>query len=331
MIRLNRSRFLGIVCLVTFIYFLLFTDSGSSSSEFRANTEAGLARKQQRERNLPLRGHLSDEDLTKKTHDELQGILNSPSREGVKKDEYGKPVGRVYREPQHDAPTHEDLARGGMTREEPARHNGAGQREQQKMSHEGSLVAEDPGAAERKTTYRSTEAAPRPERKNPSKAGAGDADIGSAEDPGDAFVTKKLEEYLKSPVVIFSKSYCPHSRRAKQLLLDIYKINPEPLVVELDLLGEHVSSSSHHDSSSDPDNEEHPRKTLGRALQDLLTERTGRRTVPNIVVGSAHSIGGNDNLWEMHESGTLAEEIKKFGGRRVISVDVHDTEDGDQK
>lgn len=199
MIRLNRSRFLGIVCLVTFIYFLLFTDSGSSSSEFRANTEAGLARKQQRERNLPLRGHLSDEDLTKKTHDELQGILNSPSREGVKKDEYGKPVGRVYREPQHDAPTHEDLARGGMTREEPARHNGAGQREQQKMSHEESLVAEDPGAAERKTTHGSTGAAPRPERKNPSKAGAGDADIDSAEDPGDAFVTKKLEEYLKSP------------------------------------------------------------------------------------------------------------------------------------
>jgi len=102
-------------------------------------------------------------------------------------------------------------------------------------------------------------------------------------------------------------------------------------VVELDLLEEHVPSSSHHDSSSNPNHEEHPTKTLGRALQDLLAERTGRRTVPNIVVGSAHSIGGNDNLWEMHESGTLAEEIKKFGGRRVISVDVHDTEDGDQK
>ena len=102
-------------------------------------------------------------------------------------------------------------------------------------------------------------------------------------------------------------------------------------MVELDLLEEHVPSSSHHDSSSNPNHEEHPTKTLGRALQDLLAERTGRRTVPNIVVGSAHSIGGNDNLWDMHNSGTLAEEIKKFGGRRVISVDVHDTEEDSQK
>ncbi len=93
------------------------------------------------------------------------------------------------------------------------------------------------------------------------------------------------------------------------------------------MLAEHIPSASHHDSPSDPDHGEHGQKTLGQALQELLAERTGRRTVPNIVVGSAHSIGGNDNIWELHESGTLAEEIKKFGGRRVISVDVHDTED----
>ena len=131
--------------------------------------------------------------------------------------------------------------------------------------------------------------------------------------------------------MIFSKSYCPHSRRAKQLLLEVYEIDPKPLVVELDMLGEHVPSSPRHGSSSDPDHEEHAKKTLGKALQDLLAQKTGRRTVPNIVVGSAHSIGGNDNLWDMHNSGTLAEEIKKFGGRRVISVDVHDTEEDSQK
>jgi len=96
------------------------------------------------------------------------------------------------------------------------------------------------------------------------------------------------------------------------------------------MLGEHIPSSSHYDSSPDSEHEEHSRKTLGKALQELLAERTGRRTVPNIVVGSAHSIGGNDNIWEMHESGTLAEEIKKFGGRRVVSVDVNETE-GDGK
>jgi len=97
------------------------------------------------------------------------------------------------------------------------------------------------------------------------------------------------------------------------------------------MLGEHIPSSLHHDETLDSDHEEHGRKTLGKALQELLAERTGRRTVPNIVVGSAHSIGGNDNIWEMHESGILAEEIKKFGGRRVIRVDVNDSEDDGKK
>jgi len=127
--------------------------------------------------------------------------------------------------------------------------------------------------------------------------------------------------------VIFSKSYCPHSRRAKQLLLEIYKIDPKPVVVELDMLGEHIPTSSHHEAISDADHEEHSKKTLGKALQELLAEKTGRRTVPNIVVGGMHSIGGNDNIWALHESGTLAEEIKRFGGRKVVSVDVHETED----
>lgn len=97
------------------------------------------------------------------------------------------------------------------------------------------------------------------------------------------------------------------------------------------MLGDHIPTSPHHDSTSASDHEEHGRKTLGKALQDLLAEKTGRRTVPNIVVGSAHSIGGNDNIWQMHESGTLAEEIKKFGGRRIISVDVDDAEDDGKK
>lgn len=39
----------------------------------------------------------------------------------------------------------------------------------------------------------------------------------------------------KSPVVIFSKSGCPYSKAAKELLLKKYTITPEPFVVELDL------------------------------------------------------------------------------------------------
>lgn len=196
MIRLNRSRLIGIICLVTFIYFLMFTDSGSSSSEFRANTEAGLAQKRHREQDLPLRGHLSDEDLTKKTQDELHGILNSPSREGVKKDQYGNPVGRVLREPEHRAPTVEDLSRQGMTREDPDKHKRVGESAQQKMSHEEFLVAEN---SDRETAHKPADAAVRPKKENPSKAGVADDDVEGVEDPGEAFVTKKFEEYLQNP------------------------------------------------------------------------------------------------------------------------------------
>jgi len=198
MIRLNRSRFLGIACLTIFIYFLLFTDSGTSSSEFRANTETGLARKRQREQELPLRGHLSDEDLTKKTHDELQGILNSQSREGVKKDEHGDTVGRVSREPQHDAPTRDHLRKEGMTRQDPPGHNRAGESGQQKMDHdvEG---AEDAEVPQRKTTYKSKDTAVRTEKEKALNNDVSDAEAESEEDPGKAFVTKRLDEYLKSP------------------------------------------------------------------------------------------------------------------------------------
>lgn len=71
--------------------------------------------------------------------------------------------------------------------------------------------------------------------------------------------------------------------------------------------------------------------TLGKVLQELLGEISGRRTVPNIMVGGSHSIGGNDKIWELHEAGLLADEIKKLGGRKVVSVDVHDSEDDGQR
>lgn len=89
------------------------------------------------------------------------------------------------------------------------------------------------------------------------------------------------------------------------------------------MLGEKVPQSA------DPDDESHV--TLGKALQDLLGEISGRKTVPNIMVGGSHSIGGNDKIWELHEAGLLAEEIKKLGGRKVVSVDVHDSEDDGQR
>ena len=58
------------------------------------------------------------------------------------------------------------------------------------------------------------------------------------------------------PVVIFSKSYCSYSAKAKALLLETYKIDPPPFVVELDLV------------------------EGGDKLQEALETITGRNTVP---------------------------------------------------
>lgn len=70
-----------------------------------------------------------------------------------------------------------------------------------------------------------------------------------------------------------------------------------------------------------------PAPTLGRKLQDLLASLSGRRTVPNIMI-NAQSLGGSDDLASMHEKGTLMDEIKKLGGKRIVSIEKnHKAED----
>lgn len=98
-------------------------------------------------------------------------------------------------------------------------------------------------------------------------------------------------------VIIFSKTSCPFSKRAKGLLLDEYTIDPEPYVIELDT---------------------HP---LGRQIQDKLAIKTGRKTVPNIII-NGKSIGGSDEIAAMHKKRELAEAIRSFGsvGGKTISV-----------
>ncbi|KAJ4301763.1 hypothetical protein N0V90_003857 [Kalmusia sp. IMI 367209] len=99
----------------------------------------------------------------------------------------------------------------------------------------------------------------------------------------------------KSPVIIFSKTYCPHSRKAKHILLEKYEIVPEPYVVELD---------------------EHQ---IGLKLQEVLADTTGRRTVPNVMV-IGKSIGGGDQMQELDETDTMIETIKKLGDTRITKV-----------
>ncbi|KAF2451404.1 glutaredoxin [Karstenula rhodostoma CBS 690.94] len=99
----------------------------------------------------------------------------------------------------------------------------------------------------------------------------------------------------KSPIIIFSKTYCPHSRKAKHILLETFDIDPAPYVVELD---------------------EHP---IGLKLQEVLADTTGRRTVPNVMV-LGQSIGGGDQMQELDETDTMAKTIKKLGDTRITHV-----------
>jgi len=100
----------------------------------------------------------------------------------------------------------------------------------------------------------------------------------------------------QSPVIIFSKSYCPYSKKAKHILLEKYRIIPEPFVVELDI------------------------EPLGDKLQALLAHMTGRRTVPNILL-IGKSIGGGDDMEELDQTDTLVAKFKEIGGTRITDVE----------
>ncbi|KAK3725243.1 hypothetical protein LTR37_000754 [Vermiconidia calcicola] len=120
-------------------------------------------------------------------------------------------------------------------------------------------------------------------------------------------VQDALNEILrKGPIIIFSKSYCPFSKKAKHILLDLYTITPPPYVVELD------------------------QHELGSGLQSALERTTGRRTVPNILI-NGRSIGGGDDVQELHEDGKLASTIQQFGGKRVFKIEPKTTEEDDDR
>ncbi|TKA24973.1 hypothetical protein B0A50_06071 [Salinomyces thailandicus] len=109
-------------------------------------------------------------------------------------------------------------------------------------------------------------------------------------------VESELNDILKKgPIIIFSKSYCPHSKKAKHILLDLYSITPPPYVVELD----------QHD--------------LGPGLQAALNKMTGRRTVPNVLI-NGKSIGGGDDIAALHTEGKMVETVSSMGGKRVVEV-----------
>lgn len=97
------------------------------------------------------------------------------------------------------------------------------------------------------------------------------------------------------PMVVFSKLYCPFSKRLKQLLRDHYSITPEPTIVELDL------------------------HKHGKELQDYLRTLTNRGTVPNVLVGSKNheSRGGSDDFLQLHNDDKLADLLNLWGDKEL--------------
>lgn len=95
------------------------------------------------------------------------------------------------------------------------------------------------------------------------------------------------EEY---PLIVFSKTYCPYSARAKTLL-EHYDITPRPRIIEVDL-----RSDAPH-------------------IKTILTRLTRHATFPNIIL-HGHSLGGSDDLLRMHEGGVLR-SVLEAGGLKI--------------
>lgn len=108
-----------------------------------------------------------------------------------------------------------------------------------------------------------------------------------------------MEALNKTPVVVFSKTYCPYSRAAKDLL-QTYELKPPPKIVEVDTRAD------------------------GDILKRLLLRLTAHGTFPNVVV-NGKSLGGSDDVRRLHETGKLKDIFLKANvdirGNIAVEVD----------
>lgn len=112
-----------------------------------------------------------------------------------------------------------------------------------------------------------------------------------------AFNPEKALNQLRntSPIVVFSKSYCPFSKKLKIILSSEFEITPDPAIVELDM---------------------HPH---GAEFQQYVGKISGRHTVPNVIVGeSFESRGGCDTFEQLQREGQLLSLLRAWVGRMAI-------------
>jgi len=104
--------------------------------------------------------------------------------------------------------------------------------------------------------------------------------------------TATVEELQKKyPIVVFSKTYCPFSKKAKALL-ETYDLSPSPKIIEVDLRDD------------------------GDLIKLILGRVTGRATFPNILV-NGKSIGGSDEIHDLHSEGKLKHMFEIAGALKA--------------
>lgn len=91
-----------------------------------------------------------------------------------------------------------------------------------------------------------------------------------------------------SPIIIFSKTSCPYSKKLKSLLEKEYTFTPNYAVIELD------------------------KHKMGPTLQKFIEDKTGRGTVPNLVI-NGKSRGGCDDITALHDKGELLKSLEDWG------------------
>jgi glutaredoxin 3 len=107
------------------------------------------------------------------------------------------------------------------------------------------------------------------------------------DDDDDLSVSNHIQQLIKKyPVMVFSKSYCPYSKKAKNILSK-YKLGDHYHVLELDQL------------SSKTDE-----------YQDELGKLTGARTVPRVFINGKF-IGGGDDTGALEKSGDLEKLLRE--------------------
>ncbi|BGP12788.1 hypothetical protein JCM10213_007302 [Rhodosporidiobolus nylandii] len=101
-----------------------------------------------------------------------------------------------------------------------------------------------------------------------------------------ALAKEAVEDLIKSPVAVFSKSYCPFCTEAKGILAELGQ-KERMKVIELDHVGH------------------------GAAIQNYLAEKAGasRVTVPQIYI-NGENVGGCSDLKKLRSNGKLDELLK---------------------